>query len=382
MGKEFKKFWNFSPIDEENVDLLIYDNIAMKTSVDWWTGEEGTEVTPTAFRDELAAITANNICVRINSGGGDVFAAESIANAIKDEREKGKNITCKIDGICASAAVQIAMACDKISIPASAYMMIHDPLTLLLGYYQTADLKKCIKTLDKIKAGIVNAYVAKTGIDKAKIENLMTAETWMTGDEAVEKGFADEVLFADIETEGIENSNNDFFVNGVKFNFAAFTNVPEDLKNKAFNVTHISNNTTNKEKGESEMEFKNATELAAAFPAFVDELTQNARNEAAQAERDRLQALDELSGKVDGEMLNAAKYETLDTAESVAYKAMKEGKFVNTTVINAMADDAQGANSVEGTVNEGETAIDDADAEKKAEHAKMENIANRVFNRK
>lgn len=381
MADNFKKFWNISVIDALNAEVLIYDEIAMKKSVDWWTNREGTEVTPTAFRDELTAINAPNICIRINSGGGDVFAAESIATVIKDERAKGKKITCKIDGIAASAAVQIAMACESIAIPSSAYMMIHDPLTLLVGYYQVADLKKCINTLDKIKSGIVNAYVDKTGIDKKEIEKLMTAETWFTGDEAVEKGFADEVLFdEEVETSIIENNNDEFFVNGVGYKFAAFTNVPEELKNKAFNVTNISKNNQNpKVKGDNEMEFKNATELMAAFPDFINEITDNAKAEATKAERERLQAIDELAGKVDGEMLNKAKYETFENAETVAYNAMKEGKFVNTTVLNALADDANSANGVTGTANDGFVEENDADKEMKAEFDAIDKIALKKF---
>lgn len=377
---KLKKFWNVAQIDEENADLLLYDEIAMKTSVDWWTGNEGTEVTPTAFRDDLTAIKANNICVRINSGGGDVFAAESIATAIKDERAKGKKITCKIDGICASAAVQIAMACESIAIPSSAYMMIHDPLTFLFGYYQNADLKKIKSTLATIKSGIVNAYHEKTGIDKAKIEALMSAETWFTGDEAVEKGFADEVLFDEVETEKEEDNDDEFIVNGVSYKFAAFTNIPEELKNKAFNVKNISKNNKPNEKGDNkEMEFKNAAELKNAFPEFVDELTKEAKADGAKAERERLQAIDALAETVDGEFLNTAKYETLDTAESVAYKAMKEGKFVNKTVINAMATDAQGANGVTGTANEGFANNDDKDAKMKAEFDVIDKVANSTF---
>lgn len=381
MAEILKKFWDISVIDNDNAEVLIYDEIATKRSRDFWTGNEiGTEVTPTAFRDDMAGIKANNICVRINSGGGDVFAAESIATTIKDERAKGKKITCKIDGICASAAVQIAMACETISIPSSAYMMIHDPLTFMFGYYQVANLNKIASTLDKIKSGIVNAYADKTGIDKKEIAKLMTAETWFTGDEAVEKGFADEVLFEEIETETVEDNNDEFFVNGVSYKFAAFTNIPEELKNKAFNVVkNISKNKPIK-KGDNEMEIKNATELRAAFPDFVNELTENARNEGAQAERARLQAIDELAETVDGEFLNTAKYETTDSAETVAYKAMKEGKFVNKTVINSLADDAQGANAVNGTANGGiSNKVDEKNAEMKAEFDTIDKIAGETF---
>ena len=375
MEKKFKKFWNISLIDDMNAEVTIYDEIAMKTSYDWWTDKEGTEVTPTNFREELSNINTNNICVRINSCGGDVFAAENIANAIKDEREKGKTITCKIDGICASAAVQIAMACEKISIPSSAYMMIHDPLSFLFGYYQVADLKKCITTLDKIKSGIVNAYVSKTGIEKEEIENLMTAETWFTGDEAVEKGFADELLFDEVEKE--IDDDDEMIVNGVKFSFAAFTNVPENIK-KAFNVQNISKNNKTKEKGEKEeMEIKNVAELKQAFPEFANAIVEEAKAEGAKAERERMQAIDELAGKVDGELLNKAKYETFDNAANVALNAMKEGKFVNTTVLNALEEDANAVNGVAGVANGG--VQDNGNAELNAEFAAIDKAAEKVF---
>ncbi len=376
MPKSIKKFWNFRTLDDTTTELLIYDDIAMKTSVDWWTGQVGTEVTPTDFREELKAVESDNICVRINSGGGDVFAAESIATAIKDERQNGKKITCKIDGICASAAVQIAMACESIAIPSSAYMMIHDPLTLLIGYYQVADLEKVSNTLNKIKSGIVNAYVDKTGIDRAEIESLMTEETWLTGDEAVEKGFADEVLFDEVKTEPIIDSNTELFVNGARLNFAAYTKIPEKLKT-AFNATSISKNKDEK-KGDFEMDFKNAAELRAAFPEFVDELTENARKEGAEAERNRIKAIDELSGVVDGEMLNTAKYETFENAEKVAFSAMKEGKFVNSTVINGYVDDAQDVNKVAGGANDIPN-VDEKDVEKKEAFDTIDKIAKEIF---
>ena len=185
-------------------------------------------------------------------------------------------------------------------------------------------------------------------------------------------------MHENIETETVEDSDDEFFVNGVSYKFAAFANVPEALKNKAFNVKNISTNKTEKKEGAEEMEFKNAAELKAAFPAFVDELTESAKNEGAQAERARLQAIDELSGTVDSEMLNAAKYETFENAETVAYKAMKEGKFVNSTVINALADDAVGANAVTGTVNDG-TVVDDAEAEKKEAFSIIDKVAGNRF---
>ena len=376
MANKIHKFWNISQIDDFNAEVLIYDDIASKQSVDWW-GEHGTEVTPTAFREELQKVTATNISVRINSGGGDVFAAESIATIIKEEREKGKTVTCKIDGICASAAVQIAMACESIAIPKSAYMMIHDPLTFLFGYYQAENLEKTINTLNKIKSGIVNAYIEKTGIEREEIENLMTAETWFTGDEAVEKGFADEILFGEEEEEEVTDSIGNLFKNGLTNRFAAFINVPEALKNTALNVINISN--TEKTKGAKGMEIKNSADLMAMFPEFVNELTENARTEAVREERERIQAIDELSGTVDAQMLNDAKYVNFSNAADVALDAMKNGKFVNTTVLNNIATDAKAVNDISGGANGGVTPENTKENELKAECDVIDKIAAETF---
>ena len=97
-----KHFWNFQPASGENPpELILYGDIASET---WW----GDEVTPRQFTEELDALGAvPEIVVRINSGGGDVFAANAIYTRLKDNTAK---ITVKIDGWAASAATIIAMA--------------------------------------------------------------------------------------------------------------------------------------------------------------------------------------------------------------------------------------------------------------------------------
>ena len=99
------KFWNFNTLDDnsDTTELMLYSDIADKQEFDWWTGEKSSAVTPKAFREEMNAIESNNICVRINSNGGSVFAASAIATMLREAQENGKTVTCKIDGICASA---------------------------------------------------------------------------------------------------------------------------------------------------------------------------------------------------------------------------------------------------------------------------------------
>lgn len=105
-----KHFWSFRDAAEENAapELILYGDIASET---WW----GDEVTPRQFTEELNALgSVPEIVVRINSGGGDVFAANAIYTRLKDNPAK---ITVKIDGWAASAATIVAMAGDVIEIP-------------------------------------------------------------------------------------------------------------------------------------------------------------------------------------------------------------------------------------------------------------------------
>ena len=98
-----KHFWNFQPASGDNPpELILYGDIASET---WW----GDEVTPRQFTEELDALGAvPEIVVRINSGGGDVFAANAIYTRLKDNTAK---ITVKIDGWAASAATILLQPC-------------------------------------------------------------------------------------------------------------------------------------------------------------------------------------------------------------------------------------------------------------------------------
>lgn len=68
-----------------------------------------------------------------------------------------------------------------------------------------------MNALETVDASIVEVYKDKTGLDENEIEQLMTAETWFTSKDAVEKGFADK-LKDTVETpketqEDVENNS-------------------------------------------------------------------------------------------------------------------------------------------------------------------------------
>ena len=117
------------------------------------------------------------------------MAAAQIYNMLT--QYKG-NVTVKIDGIAASAASVIAMAGNTLLMSPVSMMMIHNPATVAFGDH--AEMQKAIDMLAEVKESIINAYVIKTGLTRAKLSHLMNAETWMDANKAVELGFADDII--------------------------------------------------------------------------------------------------------------------------------------------------------------------------------------------
>ena len=188
-----KKFWNFKAQDEKIGELILYGDISSYT---WW----GDEVTPKQFKEDLDALGDISVLnIYINSGGGDVFAGQAIHSMLK--RHKAYK-TVYVDGLAASIASVIAMAGDKIIMPKNAMMMIHNAWTITVGNKE--ELRKMADDMEKVDASILATYVAKTGLPDDEITAMMDAETWLTADEAVEKGFADELEEAKVIAASIK----------------------------------------------------------------------------------------------------------------------------------------------------------------------------------
>lgn len=362
--------WNVIEKNKDVTEILIYDVIADKKSYNWWRDEEGTEVTPRSFKEELDNVTTSEVCVRINSGGGDVFAAEAIRTAIREKRQEGMKITCKIDGFCGSAAVGISAACKPSAISSSAYFMIHDPMVYAYGYYDVSEFEKAKAMLEKIKQGIINAYAIKTGKDKQEISDLMTAETWYTGDEAVENGFVDELMFAEEEEE--DNIENIF--NSATFNTQMYRNLPISLLNLRNQTSgDFQNKATNKnQKKESvkNMEIKTVDELKNAYPDLVKSIENNAREE----ERTRIKEIENIAPSGFEEIINKAKFEEATTAGEVAVMILNEQKQKGKKFLNQRDKDAKNSG-----VDEVGSSIEDIDDEEGQEENKFTNAIDKVY---
>lgn len=177
-----KKFWNFKALDEKTGELTLYGEISNET---WW----GDEVTPKQFKDDMDAMGDIEVLnVYINSPGGDVFAGQAIYSMLK--RHKAKVHIC-VDGLAASIASLIAMAGDKVIMPKNAMMMIHSPWTLAIGNAQ--EFRKIADDMDKIRDSMVVAYESRSALTTEEILDMMDAEKWLSADDCLEYGFADEI---------------------------------------------------------------------------------------------------------------------------------------------------------------------------------------------
>jgi len=176
------KFWNWARDADTGERVLYLDGIIAEES---WFADD---VTPAAFKAELFS-GSGDVTIWLNSPGGDCVAASQIYTMLMDY--KG-NVTVKIDGIAASAASVVAMAGTNVLISPTATMMIHDPLTVAIG--DTEEMRKAMDMLSEVKESIINAYEIKTGLPRTRLAHMMTAETWMNAQKAVELGFADGIL--------------------------------------------------------------------------------------------------------------------------------------------------------------------------------------------
>ncbi len=148
----------------------------------------GDEVSAKEFRQQVKAVKAKVMNLRIDSPGGSVFEGTAIFAAL---REFPGRIEVDIDGVAASMASFIAMVGDEIRINEYGYLMVHNPSTVVAGgakiMRETADL------LDATRASLLDAYAKRSKADRDKVGAWMDAETWFIGQEAVAAGFADSV---------------------------------------------------------------------------------------------------------------------------------------------------------------------------------------------
>lgn len=160
-----------------SAEVMIYDEI------DPWWG-----VSAATFAKDLAQISADQITVRINSPGGDVYEAIALLNTLRGHRAR---IVTMIDGLAASAASFVAMAGDEIVVCRNAELMIHDAWVYAGG--NAEEMRKHADNLDRISDNIASIYAERAGGTTEEWREVMRAETWFSATEALAAGLADRI---------------------------------------------------------------------------------------------------------------------------------------------------------------------------------------------
>ena len=371
------KFWQVKNEVNGNSEILLYGPIAGESS--WW----GDEVTPRSFAEDLESLGGKDVTVRINSGGGDVFAAHAIHNQLI--AYKGK-VTVVIDGLAASAATIIAVAGDRIIMPSNALFMIHNPAIGLSDYYGAEELAQAVNALNAIKDSIVAAYRKRCKVSAEEIAAMMDAETWMGAAECLEKGFVDEINGS---VTPVLNGNS-LIVNSVQFDTCKFKNtdalkacINHKMEGKTMSkLEEILNGLGLKVVDESQPT-ASAPAQNVVPQAAVDNAEEIAKA-AINAERKRvadLEALDSGDNAAVTAIINQAKADGKTAADVQPYidavKALPPVQNAAQKVVADMIDDAK----TSGAEGIGTGAVDDAAMEKAADAKAMDAMA-QVMNKK
>lgn len=208
-----KRDIRFEAKGENEYKLTVYGSIG------GWFSENNAE----AVRRKIQDVKAEKIHVHINSGGGSAFDGVAICNQLK---QHSAEIIVHIDGWAASAASVIAMAGDKIIMPSNTMMMIHQASTFEYG---NADLfEKTARDLRKIDSALAASYKKRfVGTDE-ELKQLLKDETWLTAEEAVALGLADEIA-DEIEIDDTQEEEEEEVVENFKEGLVAkYTKQPNN----------------------------------------------------------------------------------------------------------------------------------------------------------
>jgi len=176
--KKTSDYLTVKNLTNKSADLYIYGEIVDNTDWKW----DESDVMPDDVKEVLGKLEGlDTLNIYINSPGGSVFSGIAIYNMLK--RNEARKIV-HIDGVAASMASVIALVGDEVYMPSNAYMMIHKPLTFVIG--NANELRKVADDLDVIEDGLMKSYEEnlRDGIDIEVIKGMVDEETWLTADEA------------------------------------------------------------------------------------------------------------------------------------------------------------------------------------------------------
>ena len=178
----------------DETDMYMYGDIG----ANWW----GEGITDKQVLKTLNSIKTNIVNIHINSYGGDVFQGIAISNILKQSE---KTVNIYVDGIAASAASIVAMGAEKIYMPKNTQLMIHNPWTYASG--NADELEKVVSSLRKAESSIVETYMERFSGTADELKVLLEKEEYLTAEEALLCGLADEILDKAIVEEPVTKNS-------------------------------------------------------------------------------------------------------------------------------------------------------------------------------
>ena len=301
----------------EDAEIMVYSEIA---SEKWW-GDETTQNDFDKALKEAKAKGAKNLNIRINSPGGEVYAAVAMRSMVINAGFE--NVRVMIEGLCASAATLFAtIPGAQVVIAEGSEFMIHNPMTVTWGNAQ--EIQQTVDHLHKMEEQFQGMYASKTGQTEEQIKEWMDDTTWFTAKEAVENGFCDELLASEPIAACVTRRDMDvmkMIYENVPEIEVIDSDVPEETieaVRKMFEQRGTENNEISNDtpvaggsseiyagKEEPEMELENLTmdQLREGNTELFDQIRENAIN----AERERLADIDSLTVPGYEDLANQAK---------------------------------------------------------------------------
>lgn len=289
--------------DTRTAEVLLYGEIVPDS---WrWSEADQSALSFDKQIREMRENGADKLHLRVNCPGGAVNEAVAMRSTIMNAGFE--EMTATIEGICASAAtVPVCVPGMHVRIVPCSEFMIHNPAGGVWG--DAAEMEKGAERLRKLEDSVAKLYAERTGRDVDEIHDWMNAETWMTAEEAVENGFADEVLAAEDDAAAKMSART------MQVMMSAYKSVPERLQMNICAEEEIGpgaeeadpapaddNNLAayeedhggrdEEENNEMDMTQMTAEQLRAGNP----ELYAAMMRDAAEAERARMQEIDEMT---------------------------------------------------------------------------------------
>lgn len=359
--------------DGQSAEITMYGDIYEQRPVGW-DGEpiDGQFILLSDFLEDLEQVAGcKKITIRMNSYGGDAGVSNTIHNRLRELARNGTELTCVVDGVAMSGGSLIMSACDHVVVNPSSIIMIHKCWSFMFGGYNADEMRQLADQNDAWDKMQVEIYKRKTGLKDEEILGMMAETTYMTGREAAEKGFADEIL-DDAEPLNIAASADGrcIFVHGRMMHMAPGMFAPDSIptvnpRAKASVKTNTKQPVGSGAKGGKETMAKELEELRAENPELAEKLMAAARkavategrtadgvspapetsgddvDAAVQAEQKRIQEIDAVAGLYDADTVNAAKYgDNACTAQEMVYRAAQKAAQQGKKFLASVFDDA------------------------------------------